>query len=181
MNKKNYKKIMDDNKKNQLDDIPKNQRIITKKEVKTLGLTIKFKIIYLIDLFFVLVLYATLLYIWINYFSKKNNLYLLMNKNMLLEMTAYKALNAYHLMIFQIFTIDEITEIILPKRKNENNSLLKSIYTDLKLAFDSEKEKRYVQDIYIDFEDRCDFTCEKLFEFNSEYLKKKKVIQKQKI
>ena len=95
-----------------------------------------------------------------------------MTKNMSLEMSIYRAINAYDLMIFQNFTIDEITEIILPKnRPNESNALLKSFYNDLKLAFNSKKEKKSLGNFYSDLEDKSNFTCEKLFAFNNDHFK----------
>ena len=170
MIKKKYKKINIDNKKKELENIPKNQRIISIKDVKSLGITYKFKIIYFFALFLILVLYATLLYIWINYFSKKKNLYNLMIKNMSLELSTYRAINAYELMIFQNFTIDEIGEIVFPFKKYERNLVFKTFYNDLKFAFNIGKEKRYIDDIYSDLGDKSNFTCEKLF--NTELIQK---------
>ena len=92
MNKKNYKKMMDENKKNELDDIPKNQRIMSKEEVKDLGITYIYKFVYFFSLIVFGVSYIILLYLWMNYFSQKSNLYTLIQKNISLEMSIYRAI-----------------------------------------------------------------------------------------
>ena len=172
MNKKNYKKIADNNNKNELDDIPKNQRIITRKDVKSLGITFIFIFMYFLNLFFVLTLYGLLLFTWIRYFTKKKKLYNLMNKNMSLEISVYRAINSFDLMIFDNLTISEITEVIWQNKQNENNELLKSFYDDLKIAFNSNIEKNYVGNLYSDFEDKYNFTCDILFNINNLLLQK---------
>ena len=166
MNKKNYKKIMNENEKNELDNIPKNQRIISVKEVKSLGLTFIYVFMYYVNLFFVLFFYVLLLLLWIKYFNLKNNLFYLMSKNRLIESSTYRVINAYDLMVFNNLTIEEVTEMILPENKNENNVLFKSFYDDLKYIFDNKKEKNYVGKLFIDFEDIAEFTCENLFNYN---------------
>ena len=93
-----------------------------------------------------------------------------MIKNMSLEISIFRAINAYELMIFQNFSLNEITEIVLPKNKTDNNALLKSFYNDLKLAFNSKKEKNTISDIYSDFEDKNNFSCENLFSSNNNEL-----------
>ena len=85
MNKKNYKKIMNENKKNELDNIPKNQQIISVNEVKSLGLTFIYVFMYYVNLFFILFFYLLLLFLWIKYFNLKNNLFYLMSKNRLIN------------------------------------------------------------------------------------------------
>ena len=172
INKKNYKKIENADKRNELDNIPKNQRIITKKNVRTLGLTFYYLFLYFFNSLLFLIVYVILLIMWINYFSKKKNLYYLVVKNMTLETSIYRAINAYDLMIFQNFTIDEVTELILPQNKTDNNVLLKSFYNDLKLAFTSKKEKKALVDVYSDIEDKTNFTCENLFSSNNEIIQK---------
>jgi hypothetical protein len=122
MNKKNYKKMMDENKKNELDDIPKNQRIMSKEEVKDLGITYIYKFVYFFSVIVFGVSYIILLYLWMNYFSQKSNLYTLIQKNISLEMSIYRAINVYDLMIFHNYTIDEISDkIILNNSSKEQN------------------------------------------------------------
>ena len=163
MNKKNYKKIMDDNKKNELDDVPKNQKIMTLKDAKATGLASVFLLFYYVISFFVLVFYVILVIFWTNFFSKRDNYYTLMQKNISLENSIYTAINAYNLMIYQSLTINEVTKIILPNNYNEENALIKYFYEQLKFAFNSKKEKNNIGSLYQDFEDTSDFTCYNVF------------------
>ena len=173
MNKKNYKKIMDENKKNELDDIPKNQRIMSKEEVKDLGITYKYKLVYFISLIVFIVSYILLLYIWMTYFSQKSNLYTLIQKNISLEMSIYRAINAYDLMVFHNYTLEEISDIILSNNNNTNvepNYILNSFYNDIELAFNNKKEINKINNLYQDFEDEQNFTCENVYYLNREKL-----------
>jgi hypothetical protein len=87
--------------------------------------------------------YILFLVIWINYFTQKTNLYELIQKNILLESSIYRAINIYELMVFHNYTIDEVTNKILSDNiNNEKNSIIKSFYSDIKIAFDSIKEKK---------------------------------------
>jgi len=167
---KKYKNYLDKDKKNELDSVPKNQRIINKDDVKRLGISFVFICIYYFYLFLCIVLFATLLTLWLNYFSTKKNLYTLIDKNLNLESSLYKALNLYDLMIFNSLTLSDITKFIFgDKGKDEKENIyLKSFYDDLKLAFDSKKEKNKIPSLYIDFEDYSNFTCEKFIEYNNE-------------
>jgi hypothetical protein len=127
---------------------------------------------YFLNLFFVLAFYGMLLFTWIRYFTKKKKLYNLMIKNMSLETSVYRAINSFDLMIFDNLTIQEITEVISPNNQNGNNELLKSFYDDLKIAFNSNIEKKYLGNLYSDFEDKYNFTCDILFNINNLYLQK---------
>ena len=172
MNKKNYKKMIDENKKNELDDIPKNQRIMTKEEVKDLGITYLYKLIYSIGLIIFGISYILLVYLWITYFSQKSNLYTLIQKNISLEMSIYRAINVYDLMVFHNYTIEEISnKIILNNNINEEpNYILNSFYNDIELAFNYKKEINKINTLYQDFEDELNFTCENLYYLNRENL-----------
>ena len=168
ISKKNYKKMIDENKKNELDDIPKNQRIMSKEEVKELGITYIYKLVYFISVIIYIFSYIVLLYIWTNYFSQKSNLYTLIQKNISLEMSIYRAINAYDLMVFHNYTLEEIsTRIIL---NEEPNYILNSFYNDIELAFNNKKEKNKIYSLYQDFEDELNFTCENLYYLNIQNL-----------
>ena len=94
-------------------------------------------------------------------------MYSLIEKNLTLETSVYRAINLYELMIFQNLTLNEITELVFGE-KGEDNIYLKTFYDDLKLAFDSKKERIKVNNLYKDFEDFSNFTCEKFIEYNDE-------------
>ena len=164
--------MIDENKKNELDDIPKNQRIISRTDVKSLGLTSKFIFIYFLNFGIVVSCYVLLLILWSNYFSKNEYLYNLISKNNKLETSLYRAINSYYLMIFNNYTTNEIAEkIFIDINSFENNDLLKSFYDDLKFAFNSKKEKNKVSKLYQDFEDISNFTCKSLYELNIDKIK----------
>jgi len=169
-NQKKYKNYLDKDKKNELDNVPKNQRIVNKDDVKRLGISFVFICIFYFYLLLCIVLFVILMILWSNYFSKKKNLYKLIEKNLTLESSLYNAINLYQLMIFNSLTLSDVTGLIFgDKGKDEKENIyLKSFYDDLKLAFDSKKEKDKIKSIYQDFEDYSNFTCEKFIEYNNE-------------
>jgi hypothetical protein len=73
-------------------------------------------------------------------------------------------------MIFNNLTLNEISELFFGEKGNNTteNIYVKTFYDDLKLAFDSKKEKNKISGLYKDFEDYSNFTCEKLIEYNDE-------------
>ena len=172
LNKKGLKKFTNniENKKDEMNNIPKNQRIVTKKDIRN------FHIIYNYLLGFIVILlsffgsYGGLMYMWALHSSREINLYTLIKKNSILESSLYKSINIYDLMIFHNYTIDELPHNIFQDsniNKNEKNALLKSFYEDLQYAFNSKKEKLQLADkVYVDFENEFNFTCELLYEMN---------------
>ena len=168
-NKKNYKKLIDDNKKNELDNIPKNERIMTKKDVIALGITFIYRFTYYFNFFIFASAYIILISIWTNYFSQKENLYELIEKYNMIESAVYRAINIYDLMVFHNYTIEEISNNIVPDYiGKEKNALIKSFYLDIETAFNSIKAKNKIKTVYEDFEDTTNFTCENIFELNSD-------------
>ena len=171
-NKKNYKKLIDDNKKNELDNIPKNERIMTKKDVIALGITFLYRFTYYLNFVIFILAYATLLFFWTDYFTQKTNLYELIQKNILIESSIYRAINIYDLMIFHNYTLDEVSNKLLADYiGTEKNALIKSFYLDIETAFNSIKEKNKIKTLYQDFEDTTSFTCENLFKLNNDSIK----------
>ena len=168
-NKKGYKKLINDNKKNELDDIPKNEKIMTKKEVLDLGITFIYRFVYYFNFFIFLIFYVLLLVIWTNYFTQKKHLYELLQKNIMIESSIYRAINVYDLMVFHNYTIDEVSKKVLSDYINsEKDALIKSFYFDIQFAFGTIKQKNEIGGLYQDFEDTSNFTCENLFKLNSE-------------
>ena len=117
-----------------------------------------------------LLIYIALNIIWQRFFNTKKNLFLLIDKNCNLESSLYRAINIYNLMIFDNFTITEVTKNIYPSlyNPNESISILKSFYEDLKLAFNSKKEKDSLGNLYEDIEDTSNFTCQQIYELNND-------------
>ena len=169
-NNKKYKAMPDEtNKKSEMKSIPKNQRIVSKNDIRNFRITNY----YLISFYFIfslfLVSYIYLILLWINYFSIFSNLFILINKNELLESSLYSSINIYDLMIFNNYTIGELAEYIFQKSSfNENNFVIKSFYSDLKYAFNTQKEKNILNNYYISIEGHSNFSCQNLFEMNKE-------------
>ena len=170
-NKKNYKKT-EENKNNEIDNVPKNHKIVMRTDVKYFGITSIYRFIFYFNLILILGLYILLIIQWKDYFNKRVKLSSLNQKNTQLEMTLYKAINAYHIMIINDFSFSEISEIIiLDKTKiNMNFSLFQNFYENLKLAFNNKIEEDSLGGIYQDFDDRANFTCENIYNMSKEFI-----------
>jgi len=166
--KKNDKNLKE-NKKDM--DIPKNQQNITIKDINKLDINHKFGKLLLIVSIILLLIFCFLLLIWIDYFSKKGKIFNIMQKNADLEAACYEALNIYELMIFNNYTIDELViymEYSLENNTNdksgkESNLIFDKFYKDLYLIFEVEKNKENIGNLYEDFDDLIEFTCENAF------------------
>ena len=174
MAKRGYRKNSEEgSKKNDIYNIPKNQRIINRKEIRKLNIASKYLIIFYIILVVTIILFTFLLTLWLKYFEIKDNLYSLMENNCFLETSIYRAINIYNMMIFNNFTLREVSENIYPEiyNKEESISIIKYFYENLKYAFNNKKEIDILGiDIYIDFEDLSNFTCENIFELNNDLI-----------
>ena len=95
-----------------------------------------------------------------------------MEKNTKLESTLYRAINIYYLIIFNNFTLSEIIINIYNDLYNseEPYSILQSFYENLKHAYDSQKEKDKLGDLYEYFEKNINFSCQVLYKKNEEFL-----------
>ena len=104
--KKNTKKMYEaDNKKSEMDNIPKNQKIVNRRGLRSLHTSNKY--IFMIILSFLLLVgsFTTLIFLWKNYFIINTNLYSLIKKNLSVEASLYKSMNFYDLMIFHNYTL----------------------------------------------------------------------------
>ena len=172
--KRGYRKnIEEERKKSQIYNIPKNKRIINKKEIKNLKIVNKYLIIFYIFFFISIILYIILNIYWFEYYDKRNHLYTLMYNNYDLETATYRAIIIYHLMNFNNYTLKEVSKNIYPQFYNESEpiSIIKIFYDNLKYAFNNKREKdKLGLYIYSDFEDLSNFTCDILFDLNDDLL-----------
>jgi hypothetical protein len=165
-----------ENKENKEDDkfknIPKSQIIIKKKEIGQLKITKKYYIIIFFVIIMTISLYIILLILWTNYFHLEANLYNLINKNTGLETTVYRSINMYYIMIFNNYTFSEVSQKIYPDLYDpkENLSTIKFFYSNIYSAFNSQKEKNILGDLYPD-KDISNFTCDNLYALNKKILK----------
>jgi len=168
MNKKNYKKILEEN---ELDHVPKNHRILTRNNIAKLNITFKYIFSLFAIFIFILVIFIALIIYWKGYFYIKKNLFVFFGKNGSIDTSLSRAINFYDLMIFNNYTMDELANLYLDgKDKNQRNALLRIFYNDLKSAFNKKKERNEINSVYSDFDDKITFTCETLFELNSDNL-----------
>jgi len=167
-NKNNLQKALEEN---ELDQVPKTQRILTRNNIKKLNITFKYIFSFFCIFIFALLTFIGIINYWHRYFNLKKNLFIFFGKNASLESSLYRAINFYDLMIFNNYTMDELANLYLSdKEKNMPNALLRVFYNDLKLTFNKRKERNEINSLYNDFENKITFTCKALFELNSDYL-----------
>jgi hypothetical protein len=169
INKNYYKKVSNKDEENDLDNIPKHHQIITRKDIKILNINFIFMYVYNLNVLLIISFYSFLIILYYKYFKRKNNLYNIIEKNTSIEIVIYRAINFYHLMIFQNFTIKEIESNIL-ERFGESR-LFENFYYILELAFNNRKEKKNLGSFYTDFENESNFTCKEFYEYNNDLIK----------
>jgi hypothetical protein len=184
ISKKKYRKTSNaDEEKKEMENIPKNQRIVTKKDIRDLKIVNCYFYSLIILILYYLITFSVIIYCWVLHFKANKNLARLIQKNTSLESTLYTAINVYDLMIFHNYTIDELAQKIFKKPDNSKNNkmtLLKSFYEDLTYAFNKRKEIKDLVNMYADVIDPLNFTCEELFNMNVErldYLKENPIIK----
>ena len=182
-----------------MDDIPKDQQIISRKDIDKLKINNKYEYILFLMVSIILIIYCIFTYLWIDYFSKKTKLFNIVNKNARVENACYEAFNMYELMIFNNFTLEEMGVFLEYTNVNEgektniseanSNLIFDSFYQDLYLLFDLEKDQHNIGTMYQDFEDLAEFNCynmvvtfkyeilEKVDEILSEVDLKKKLVE----
>ena len=169
INKNDYKKVLNKDKENDLDNIPKHHQIIARKDIKLLRINFIFVYIYNFNVLLIIIFYSLLIILYSKYFKRKNNIYKIIDKNTSIEIFIYRAINFYHLMIFQNYTIKEIESNIF--ERNGESSLFENFYYILELAFNNKKEKNNLGSFYKDFEDESNFTCKEFYEYNNDLIK----------
>ena len=169
INKNDCKKVLNKDETNDLDNIPKHHQIITRKDIKVLKINFIFMLIYNCNLLLIIGFYSLIIVLYSKYFKRKTNLYNIIDKNTSIEIVVYRAINFYHLMVFQNYTLREIESNIF-ERIGESK-LFENFYYILELAFNNRKEKRNLGLFYKDFEDESNFTCNEFYEYNQDLIK----------
>ena len=171
--KKGYRNLINEEKKKNEINIPKNQRIINKSQIKHLHFVKQNLIVIFLLIIICIIIYITLLILWINFFDIKKQLHSLFEKNNNLETTIYRAINTYSLMILNNFTLSEIAKNIYNDIYNyeEPFSILKSFYNNLEYGYNSQKEKDKLGDLYEVFDKTKTFTCKALYTQSEEIFK----------
>ena len=176
---KNKTALMESNKKNLnrkstelkkgMDKIPKDQQIISRKDIDKLKINNKYEYVLFLMVAIILIIWSVFLYLWIDYFSMKTKLFNIINKNARVENACYEAFNMYVLMIFNNFTLQEMGEFLEYTNNTEggttnistadSNLIFDTFYQDLYLLFDLEKDQENIGTLYQDFEDLAEFNC----------------------
>ena len=175
INKKFNKKMTETQLEDEIfSEVPKHQQIIQSNEFGKLYIMLHYYIITLIICVFVVISYVVLYLMWQKYYLIKDNLYSLLKKDTQLEMSFFKAINTYNLMIFDNFTLDELAKDIFNESSyemNDNEHLIKSFYDDLFLAFNFEIELKALLNAFSGFP-FFNFTCENLYDLERDNLEK---------
>ena len=165
MNKRGYKKYANnENNKNEMDNIPKNQRIVTKKDIKNLHITFKYLIYLFIILFSLIGSYGGMMYMWYRHFKRQRNLYSIFEKDFTLERSIYAVISMYDFMIFENYTLTQLQNILMINKGiyiNEDGILLAKFYNDLEIVFDNYRDKKRLKYFYSDIDKN--FTCEMIY------------------
>ena len=166
-NNKKHKNMIND-KDNEFDNIPKHQIVLTKKDVKYLKVNAIYRYIYYFNLLLIFCIHSMFIILFSKYFSRKNNIYNIMDKNTSVEVVIYRAINFYHIMLFQNFTIEEVNKNIF--ERIGKSKLFENFYYILELAFNNKKEKKNLGSFYKDFEDESNFTCIDFYNYNKDFI-----------
>ena len=167
INNKNHKNMMID-KDNELDNIPRHQIVLTNKDSKYFKANIIYRYIYYLNLFLILSILFMFIFLFSKYFSKKTNIYNIMDKNTSVEVVIYRAINFFHIMLFQNYTIEEINKNIF--ERIGKSKLFENFYYILEIAFNQKKDKINLGSYYKDFEDESNFTCSDFFNYNNDLI-----------
>ena len=174
VNKKGNKKPMIYKKpKNILDDVPEHLRVIKKCDINNLYITYHYYLLYIFLCLFIIVSYIPLYLMWEKYYLIKDNLYSLLKKDTQLEISFYKAINIYNLMIFDNCTLDELAEDIfydINYSKKDRANLIKSLYDDLYLVFHYEIEIRILVSKFASGFPYFFFACDNMYSMESDYI-----------
>ena len=154
-------------------EVPKHLKIIKKEDIGKLNITFNYYIISLIICICLILTYTSIYLLWKKYYLIKDNLYSLLRKDTELEISFFKALNIYDLMIFANYTLNDLAQGIFfdpDKKVNDQIQLLNSFYDDLYLAFNFEIEIKILVREFSGFP-YFNFTCHNLYDYQSDTLK----------
>ena len=169
--KKGYK-MKYEQKMKESEEVPKSQRILNKKNVRQLKILNKYIITYSSLILIAIFIYIFTMIVWNSFFSKQQNLYILIEKNTNIETAIYRAINLYYMMVFNNLTANYATEILFPNIYNSSESLsiFKYIYSSLNLGFNYKIERDNLGNIYYNNGNLQKFSCVDLYKEDAKYL-----------
>ena len=174
INKKSHKNLaLHKNWKNNFHEIPKHLQIIKKGDIVNLKIMLYYYIFFIINFIFIVVSYILLYFMWQKYYLIKDNLYSLLKKDTELEISFYKVMNIYDLMIFDNCTLDELARDIFYESNwevKDGEQLLNSFYDDLYQVFNYEFEIRILVKNFAEGFPYFFFSCENMYFMGNDYV-----------
>ena len=149
------------------DDIPENIKIMSIEDINKLKINNKYYYVLILIIILIIIILCIFLILWINYFIIDSELFIIVSQNSKLEESCYEAINLYELMIFNNFTLDEITNYLgnsnlIKEDKNEkdiSNIIFNNFYQHLHSVFEIEKYHKNIECSYEVFEELEEFNC----------------------
>ena len=166
-----YEKYISNKRKNIFMDVPKHLKLIKKNDINYLNFMFYYYLMILVIFITVIISYLALFSMWKKYYLIKDNLYSLLKKDTELEISFYKVINIYDLMIFGNYTLDELATDVFYEptyKKNDGIYLLKSFYDDLYLPFNYNVEILILVNNFAEGFPYFNFTCENLYDMQKD-------------
>ena len=173
-NKKGHKKSsVHKNVKDLFSQIPKHLKIIKRSDINNLYVLFYYYLFFALICIFIVASYILLFFMWQKYYLIKDNLYSLLKKDTELEISFYKVMNIYDLMIFDNCTLDDLAHDIFYEtyyKVNDRTQLLKSFYDDLYQVFNYEFEIRILVSNFASGFPYFFFSCDNMYFMESDYI-----------
>jgi len=167
INNKEHKNMIN-SKDLELENILKNQVVLTNKDDNLLKMNIIYKYIYYFNLLLIICIYFIFIFLFLKFFSRKSSIYNIINKNNSLEIVIYRAINFYHIMIYQNYTIEEVNTNIF--ERIGKSQLFENFYNLLEYAVSQKRDKINIGSYYKDFESETNFTCSDFYNYNKDLI-----------
>ena len=177
MNKKYKNAIVKTKTPDILSLVPKHMKLVKKRDLENLYIMVYYYILSIIIFLILAFSYIELYLIWQTYYLIKDNLYSLLRKDTELEISFFKAMNIYNLMIFDNCTLDELGKDVYYEPDNiinDGTKLLNSFYDDFYLTF----YEREIQILVAKFPKfpYFFFSCENLYYMQSDFMQELELI-----
>ena len=157
--------------------VPKHLELIKKGDISKLYIMFHYYILSIFICICIIFSYIELYLLWETYYLVKENLYSLLRKDTELEISFFKAMNVYNLMIFDNCTLDDLAEEVFFEPNNNINTglqLYNSFYDDFYLSF-YEKEIQILVAKFPNFP-YFFYSCENLYFMKSDFMQELETI-----
>ena len=158
---------------NNFHDIPKHLKIIKKSDIVNLKIMLYYYLFFITNFIFIVVSYILLYFMWQKYYLIKDNLYSLLKKDTELEISFYKVMNIYDLIIFDNYTLDDLAKDIFHEsyfKVDDGVQLLNSFYDDLYQVFNYEFEIVILVKYFAEGFPYFFFSCDNMYFMANDYI-----------